>query len=205
MDQEKKAAGFWTKRRMLLIPMGIAAAVPLIPGIVGAWFSWGGFDPVVNLGNGDSMSIAVEMQRIVGCHADEDVDIRVRLPEGYKGAKVVSESSLTYDCFDLPSNTLTTKTRLVKVGGDNGNDNRGDNNDGSRHDNAANVAVRIHSTETGPVCVVVKVGKTSKVGSPSFQGVQSGSCPVPPPTKGVTVTTIQGTSDKPVTGWVKLG
>lgn len=200
MDQKKKATGFWTKRRMLLIPVGIAAAVPLIPGIVGAWFSWSGVDPVVNLGNGDSMSITVEMQRYVACHADKDIDIQVQLPQGYKGAKLASESSFTYFCYDLPSNTLTTRTRLIAVGNGNGVDNNR-----SGQDNKARVAVKIDSTETGPVCVIVAVGKTSKVGALSYQGVQSGSCPVPDPKTGVTVTTLEGTSDKPVTGWIKLG
>lgn len=191
MGQTKKAAGFWTRRRMLLIPVAIAAALPLVPGIVMAWFSWSGVDPVINLGNGKAMSITVEMQRYVGCHADRDIDIKVQLPKGYAGAKVVSESSLTYDCNDLPSNTVTTRTRLIDVG--NGNDN------------SARLQVDINSTESGPVCVVVQVGKAGNVGTSSYQGVQSGSCPVPDPKPGVTVTTIEGTSDKPVIGRVSLG
>lgn len=113
---QRRGARSWLKRFVFAVPAVAAVALALSPGLAGAWISWDGADPVIDLGHGHKLAITVNMQRRLGCFLDKPIDVNVKLPKGYNNARVVSESSYTWVCDPYPANTITTKTKLTSGG-----------------------------------------------------------------------------------------
>lgn len=99
------------RAKLMTIPFLVVVAIAAFPAIAAA-IEWDGIDPVVNLGNGHTLSVHVEWEKLYTCSLEKDLAIGVSLPSIYRDAKLVSESAQDFKCPDGTTNTVQTRTKV---------------------------------------------------------------------------------------------
>lgn len=102
----------WSRRKMALVAVAGAMAISAVPTVGLAWMSWDGIDPIISNVAGKTMNIYIEWPAEFTCQIDQDVRVKVRLPQG-TDAVLTSESMSGFPC-DGVSRVITTTTDVTE-------------------------------------------------------------------------------------------
>jgi len=124
---------------LLISTVFMAVALWALPSAGSAWMSWSGADPVIELSNGHTLAIMVEVPTENGCDLT-GITVHVQLPEGVS-ADSIEESSDDLGCGVV--NSTTTVSNVARPGG-------------PRVDHAV-VTVITHSESSHPIRLLASV------------------------------------------------
>lgn len=116
MGERKMGYRSWVGRRIVLVPLAAAGALALVPAMTSAWLSWDGIDPIIT-SKSHEISVKVEWPSTYTCGLDGNIDVKVKLPEGFGAVTKVTESEGDFPCAD-GTRTIATVTRVHRGGGD---------------------------------------------------------------------------------------